>query len=497
MISVKLMTGRWLPAFLLGALGFSVGSCIGRSGAASSDPDSSDVSETGMVVAPSELATSPILGDQGEAKPAQVFVSFDRRFQVLEGFGASVAWYHDRITGDTPGGLYEMLFPELGIEFLRLRNRFERSESGDKELEQEKEIVARATKALGHAPRILLTSWSPPSGLKASGKERCRGNKDCTLKKVNGQFVYEEFGEYWKQSLEFYGTLGIYPEFISPQNEPDFIPGDWEGCKFDPTESENYPGYDRALAAVHKHLSTIKNPPKILGPETLGIHYGKIQNFMSALDQKLLAGMAHHIYEQGTDGIWDWRKPGPDSYVDEMIGAAACTKLPIFQTEFQTDDDGGKEGGFETAWLIHHSLVEEGVVAFLYWDLVWQGASGLVGMNGRSPKVRDQYYSVRHFSRFTDPGYQRIAAGSDAKGILSSAYISPDEKQLTVVILNTLSEPVSLEIDNGGFASTSVKALRTTYRPGNSQRWADLGVIAPDTRVRMPSRSIATFVYTK
>lgn len=497
-ISAKLTTRRWLLVPGIGLLGVGLGSCVGRAGGASAEPDSSDVSASGTIIAPSELASSPIVGDVGEAKPAQVFVSFDRRFQVLEGFGASVAWHHERITGETPKGLYEMLFPELGIEFLRLRNRFERSEpGGERDLAQEKEIVERATRALGHAPRILMTSWSPPAALKASGKERCRTNKDCTLKKVNGQFVYEEFGEYWKKSLEYYATIGIVPEFISPQNEPDFIPGDWEGCKFDPTESENYPGYDRALAAVHKHVSTMRNPPKILGPETLGVHYGKIQNFMSALDQKLLAGMAHHLYEQGTDGVWDWRAPGPDSYVDEMVGAAACTKLPIFQTEFMTDDDGGKEGGFETAWLMHHSLVEEGVVAFLYWDLIWQGASGLVGMNGKSPKVRDQYYSVRHFSRFTDPGYQRISAGSDVKGILASAYVAPDEKQLSVVVLNTSAEPVSLRVDHSGFASTNGKAVRTTYRPGNSQRWAELGSIGPDTQVRMPSRSIATFVYTK
>lgn len=487
---------RWLLLPILAGLGLSLGSCIGRSGAAS-DMDGSDVSETGTVVAPTSLASTPIDGDVGEAKPAQVYVSFDRRFQVLEGFGAAVAWFHDRITGDTPKGLYEMLFPELGLDILRLRNRYERSEAGDTKLADEQEIVERATKALGHPLRVMMSSWSPPGTLKASGKERCRGNKDCTLKKKDGKFVYEEFGDYWKKSLEHYATLGIVPEIVSLQNEPDFIPGDWEGCKFEPTESADYPGYDRALAAVHKKVSELKNPPKLLGPETLGIHYGKVQNFMSALDSKLLYGMAHHIYEQGTDGVWDWRFPGPDSYVDEMVSASECTRLPIWQTEFMTDDDKGIDGGFETAWLMHHSLVQEGVVSFIYWDLIWNGAGGLVGMNGKSPKVRDQYYSVRHFARFTDPGYQRISAISEGKGILVSAYVAPDEKQLTVVVLNTSEEPASLLVDSGGFVFGKAQAFRTTYRPGKSHRWADMGVVTADTRVRMPSRSVATFVYTK
>jgi glucuronoarabinoxylan endo-1,4-beta-xylanase len=459
--------------------------------------DSTDVSESGCVVAPSDPVSSPIEGDTGEGKPAQVFVSFDRRFQVLEGFGAATAWFQDRITGDTPKGTYELLFPELGIDILRLRNRYDRLEQNDQKLDEDKEIVERATKALGHPLRILMSSWSPPAALKASGKERCRGNKDCTLKKVNGKFPYEEFGEYWKKSLEHYTTLGIVPEFVSIQNEPDFIPPDWEGCKFDPTESEQYPGYDRALAEVYKRVRTLKHPPKLIGAETLGIHYSKAQNFLSALDQSMLYGMAHHIYEQGTDGIWDWRSPGPDSFVDEMHSVAECTKLPLFQTEFATDDDKGIEGGFETAWLIHHSLVEEGVAAFVYWDLVWNGMQGLVGMNGKNPKVRDHYYSVRHFARFTDPGYQRVAAMAEGKGILVSAYIAPDEKQLAVVVLNTSAEPVNLKVDDGGYGGTKARAYRTTYRPGKSQRWADLGAVMPGTAVRMPSRSVATFVYGK
>jgi hypothetical protein len=141
-ISTKLDAHRWLLLAVLGGLGVCVGSCIGRSGGVT-EMDGSDVSESGTVVAPSELASSPIDGDTGVGVPAQVFVSFDRRFQVLEGFGAATAWFQDRITGDTPKGIYEMLFPELGLDILRLRNRYERLEPGDKKLDDDKEIVER------------------------------------------------------------------------------------------------------------------------------------------------------------------------------------------------------------------------------------------------------------------------------------------------------------------------------------------------------------------
>src|SRR5512147_3258890 len=104
----KLRAHRWIMLPMLSGLGLGVASCIGHSGVAT-NVEGTDVSASGAVVIPSEPASSPIVGDTGDAKPAQVFVSFDRRFQVLEGFGASVAWYIDRIVGDTPAGMYEML----------------------------------------------------------------------------------------------------------------------------------------------------------------------------------------------------------------------------------------------------------------------------------------------------------------------------------------------------------------------------------------------------
>lgn len=113
------------------------------------------------------------------------------RHQTLEGFGASVAWHQEKIVGDhAPAGIYDILFPELGLDILRLRNRYRRSKPDDGDLSQEVEILRRGTAALGHPPRIMLSSWSPPAALKADGHEDCHGNRDCTLAKENGRFVY-------------------------------------------------------------------------------------------------------------------------------------------------------------------------------------------------------------------------------------------------------------------------------------------------------------------
>jgi glucuronoarabinoxylan endo-1,4-beta-xylanase len=476
-------------ASVLGAA-LMVNACIGVYG---QKPEVESVQQAEVEEQDSSGEISDSLG--ASRAVGKVSVSAGRTHQKIEGFGASVAWYQDLITGKTPEDLYDFLFPELGLDILRYRNRFQR-EGGeeDSNLAPEMEIHRRATAALGYKPRIMLTSWSPPASLKASGNEKCRGNEDCTLKKKNGKFVYEEFADWWLASLKHYKAKGLAPYYVSMQNEPSFIPPDWEGCKFEPKETDKYPGYGKALEVMVGRLSQLDFKPKVLGPETLGVHYNRVQNFMAEIDPDLLYGVAHHLYEKGPDEIWDWRDPGPDSYLDEMLAVAASTDKPIFQTEFNTDEDKGIEGGFETAWLIHHSMAEQGTVAFLYWDLIWP-EKGLVAMRGRTPKPRDQYYSLKHFARYTDPGYVRVEAVSEQPGLLASAYLAPDRKRLTLVLLNTSQGILDVEVAVEEFEHQTSQAFRTTYRPGNSKRWEELGALAQGGTLYMPARSVATVVF--
>src|SRR5262249_31772373 len=60
------------------------------------------------------------------AAAATVTLAPAERHQRLEGFGASLAWHLDRVAGNPAPGLYETLFPELGLDILRLRNRYQR-----------------------------------------------------------------------------------------------------------------------------------------------------------------------------------------------------------------------------------------------------------------------------------------------------------------------------------------------------------------------------------
>jgi len=94
-------------------------------------------------------------------RPGPGDVGASERHQTLEGFGASLAWHSTRSSATRRLESTTRSSPTR-LDILRLRNRYQRSKREDGDLSQEVEILRRATEALGHPPKIMLSSWSPP-----------------------------------------------------------------------------------------------------------------------------------------------------------------------------------------------------------------------------------------------------------------------------------------------------------------------------------------------
>src|SRR5690606_2925607 len=118
---------------------------------------------------------------------------------------------------------------------------------------------------------------------------------------------YEQFAAWWRESMDAYAAIGVEPDYISIQNEPDFTPPSWEGCRFDPVEG-TYPGYDQALTAVKAAVSDLSKQPKFVGPESVGLRYDKLRNYNTAMSDSNVDVLAHHLY----DGDY-WKSP--DAFV--------------------------------------------------------------------------------------------------------------------------------------------------------------------------------------
>lgn len=425
---------------------------------------------------------------------AQLVVDLNLRFQPLTGLGATLAYAEADVTqyADTDT-LYATMFAELGLDALRLRNRY--GYTGDDELASAATIVDAAKASLGHRPTVILASWSPPASLKANGSTSCHGDQDtCTLARLStGGFDYDAYAGYWRDSMEAYAAVGIAPDYIAIQNNPDFVPPTptpGEGCRFLPTQSSlpvtvdgsarvlEFPGYDRAIKAVLKRLQGLSAMPKIIAPEASVPSL--VDSYVQHLDASEFDAIGHHLY--GSNPV------SPDlATLRRLNELAQATGRPAFQTEMVAD-------GLGTAVLLHHTLVTEGGAAYLHNALVAPTADSgaLVVIDGSELKVQPAYHALRHFARFTDPGWIRVASESSQAQLLASSWLSPTGAA-TVVIVNSGDDPFDVELDIDLGAASRTRVTRTAF--DGTERSADLGNLPHDRILRSPGHSIVTIAF--
>lgn len=413
----------------------------------------------------------------------EYYIDINKRYQVMEGFGASIAWY-DNLLPVHPNKeeIYDTIFKELGLDILRLQNWYGKR---DRVGQYTGEIVRKAEEFLGRPVKILISSWSPPEELKSNNDVENGG----TLKKENGEYVYDRFADYWYDSLMAYEEAGIRADFISIQNEPDYK-ASWNSCLFMPEETEEYAGYDRALEAVYKKLhSEMENPPKILGPETIGIGYPEFDKYLEKMNLDYIYGIAHHLYRGGSHLNPELFRYNMNQLRDRYAG------IPKFQTEFERGDNG-----LNTAWLIHNSLVEEDVNAYLYWDLIWDNGGLVVIENPwfkyqwRSEKGfyrSEEYYAFKHYSGFIHEGYRRVESRGSNNKVKISAFLSPAEDELIIVIVNTMIFEENLKLSIADFQIEESEIYESVFVKGG-EKFLEKGSLNNEKRITAPAHSVIT-----
>jgi glucuronoarabinoxylan endo-1,4-beta-xylanase len=421
-----------------------------------------------------------------EKSTATITLLPDRTYQTIEGFGASVAWYEISLARHPNGeDIYYDIFHKLGLSILRLRNgyRYQAAENFSPDLAN---VVKNMYIYSDRSPKIMMSLWSPPINLKSNNF-----HVGGTLKKnESGEFMYDEFAQYWLDSLEAYKKMGIVPDYISIQNEPSW--GEWESCLFRETETADTAGYNKALDAVYNKLQSMDSPPKILAPEEHGIGYNAMQKFVGALNRNLIYGYAYHLYHGEESNI-----NNPDAFNENLESVAElCSDKPIFQTEFDRGD------WFYTAWLMHNTLVNGNASAYFYWALVWgYGGKALVLLEDiNNPSVwttpegyilTPAYYAFRQYSKYIYPGWKRISTQTDSDDVRVSAFINPAKDKITAVILNVSPKALNILINDIGLELAGVDVIRTS----ENEQGRYIGKYEPDTYLELPGWSITTLLF--
>ncbi|GAG08814.1 unnamed protein product, partial [marine sediment metagenome] len=266
----------------------------------------------------------------------------------------------------------------------------------------------------------------------------------------------------------------------------------WDSCRFDPTENSSVAGYDQAFEAVYSEVYSRMGAgmPKMLGPETTGFSgasgYTPNQylSALSAATNSHVYGYCHHLYNINAGD-------NPDAYISAMqsFNSSWGTK-PRFQTEYEKATDSWPDA-HNMALLLHNSLVEEEVSGYIYWDLFWD-SGGLVTIPSEGAStytINSDFYGFKHFSAFIHSGWDRIYTSDDSDALRISAYISGDNQQLSVVIINTSTDTeIDLDLSFTGFSIAS----GNIYRSSSTQNCVNIGSYNGTSPIAIPANTITT-----
>jgi O-glycosyl hydrolase len=453
--------------------------------------------------------------DSSPRAPTAVSVDYGVVYQTIAGFGAAGAYDEADLAAFAAANpaIYDDLFGTpatgagLGLDFFRIKNTY--GHPDDATLPAVGAIVA-AAKARNPALETMLVAWSPPAALKSNGDI----NNGGTLVSTAAGYDYAGYGAWWADSLTVgWAGVGVIPDYISIQNEPDALT-QYESCLFSPAEGATYAGYGSALEAVRDAIAArvpaeLSAMPRIIGPESMGYGAGASAvsagrgardyiDHLSATAKDALYAYSFHPYADGGGG-----GPGydhPDNHLAGMrsfVADARYNDKPRFMTEYiRLSQDPTFDHAVKLAWHVHDFVVEMQVAAYVHWSLFRSAANSTGGLVNFDPAAgtyafRDMYFFLKHYSYFTDPGWQVVSASNNSDNLRVTAFKDPDGHRLTVVILNKSSDTETFPLTLTGFLPASAQVFRSSA----TEHWAPQEPFVPGADMSVPPLSIVTLAF--
>lgn len=445
----------------------------------------------------------------------QISINSNKAFQKIRGFGAGFTYYSNYLYYNKyKEEVYDLLFKDLNLTILRFKNAYKYDAEKDYNTKVEREYYEEAKKRLaedGLKPEVLMSSWTPAQYLKDSKNLYGEGT---LVKDKDGNYKYEKLGQYWRELVDYYGDNGVPIDYISIQNEPDYVAA-YESCTFDFLEREGAASFAKAHMAVYDATRSCKKPPKMLGPETMSCDSGIIglmTDDILAEKPESLFGIAHHLYVGGEEG-------NAKSFNSNFRSLAIdYPDIEKWMTEYYRGDF------MFTVQIIQNSLSIENLNSYIYWGGVWKGPVGndyenLIGIDSGQDEnywthehgyvIGEKYYAMKHFSEYILPGYTRVGAAVDTRtyneknnnsvstdDISCSAYMSPEKDRMVLVAVNNLDHPKKYQFNFGEYNVNNSKVILSNYEKGQEtdEFYVEAGSLDDKGCFEIPGHSVITVV---
>jgi O-glycosyl hydrolase len=243
----------------------------------------------------------------------------------------------------------------------------------------------------------------------------------------------------------------------------------------------------------------------------LGLYRNYIDEFLGDREMRDILGNKISVHGYFSDA-WSDRMGKLRELAWENVQEAS-PRAKIWMSEFCILGSAGDERSFgghgfdvddmdlalHVAKVIHRDLVRLNASAWHWWLALtpYDYKDGLLkidpSLDPESVEASKVFWTLGNFSRFIRPGYRRVgnANADDLKGLMASAYKSPDDTRIVVVIVNASDAMVrvSLRIDN----LPPSKCIAMFHAYTTNEKNALSPSIARNS-LRIPARSTVTLV---
>jgi len=446
----------------------------------------------------------------GQLNAAQVTINPATTYQTIDGlggFGGMQPWwnsppYYNQL-------FLNVLIDSLGLTILRTELYPKGPACGSGSGENQVSMWTRQApylkalrqkaEASGEPLKFMGSVWSPPGGWKSDGS--------C----VGGYLLPAHHNDYAQYLMdyasEFQDSVGAALYVISPQNEPGFCFGYNSSCQLPADFSPQV----IAIAnywATHQFTIPLSYADIVWWPDWLG-------QCVSWVCQNRVADSVCSILSIHYSG-------GPDDIAGTREGDSLCGQMAAGYTDYRTVNRGKKSrlwntefGGQFSSW--NESQVDEGgntpgaawtfarnlylclyfnFNAVVYWQLCEPPHSNANGdhyslfysnPSAGTLQLGPLFRVAQQFYRFIRPGMVRVGASSNDAEVWTVAFTNASSGAFTVVALNTGAAQKTLTLAGTGLPSTL-----NVRQTSPSQNFADLGTVASNGSVTLPSRSVTT-----
>lgn len=350
--------------------------------------------------------------------------------------------------------------------------------------------------AIANGARVWSAPWSPPASMKSNGSTICLTGSDYGSLIPGAYSSYASYLANYVRSLRNLYGISLYA--LSVQNEPDYCPAKYDGAAWTAASFDEFIKSNLGPTFAADGLAGTL----IMMPETS--NWTSSWASFTSLASTTMEDPAAAAYV----GINAWHDYDNSPLI---VNPFASQGKKFWETEVSSAPGYGPSlcGGcwdpsiadaLMWAQIVNNRMTVSNANAWNYWELIGTDYNGGLAqfdgevLNSSGFTVAKRAYMLGNYSKFVRPRFYRIdATPMPRSGVLVSAYKSPANTVLVIVVINQNGSAVSQNFALNGTTVSSVTPWITSSSLNLAQE-PEVEVSGGSFTYVLPAYSITSFV---